>query len=150
MYRDLFDEIERMHEEMDRLFSRAYVGSERPLIGHSGKNEVGKYRNPVCHLQETEKHMIATFELPGVDKGDIELNVEKDHIEVKVEQKKEEKKDEKGVKSYYSSSMSFHKFMALPKEIDANSAKAKYENGILRVEMPKVKEIKTGKRLQIE
>ncbi|MCM2325190.1 MAG: Hsp20/alpha crystallin family protein [Candidatus Woesearchaeota archaeon] len=156
MYWNPFEEIERMHEEMDRLFMSAYGLNDRQLIGHSssGNNALARpaARNPVCHLQETESQMIASFELPGVNKGDIELNVDRDHIEVKVEQKQEQKKEdkEKGNYSYMSSSRSFHRYIPLAKEIDPNKAKAEYKNGVLRVEMPKVKEEKSSKRLQIE
>jgi HSP20 family protein len=167
MYRDIFDEIDRMHAEMDRLFFRAYPGMDRHLIGQekrghrdaqmiAGDNPrmqmARPYRQPVCNVQETESEIIATFELPGVEKGDIDLNVERDHISVKVEQKQEKKKEdkEKGSYSYMSSSRSFQRYLPLPKEVDASSARAKYENGVLRVEMPKLKIESSSKRLQIE
>jgi HSP20 family protein len=148
-------EIELMHEEMDRLFMGAYGLNDKQLIGHSSANNAlakPAARNPVCHLQETESQLIASFELPGVNKGDIELNVDRDHIEVKVEQKQEQKKEdkEKGNYSYISSSRSFHRYIPLAKEIDPNNAKAGYKDGILRVEMPKMKEEKSSRRLQIE
>ena len=94
MYWDPFDELDRMHEEMDRVFGHFFAGPKRQMIGHKGKNAVMPkqgFRSPMCHLQETENNLIATFEIPGVEKGDIDLLIDDDHLEVKVESKVEKK-----------------------------------------------------------
>ena len=146
MYWDPFEEIRRMHEEMDRIFGRA-LGKER-LLDHDKKGkQVDKFRAPVADLKETENSILATFELPGADKGDIELNVTEDSIEVKAEKKVEKK--EKG--SYSFSQSSFYRSIPLPKEVDASKAKASYKNGMLRIEVPKQEQLTHNKkRIQIE
>ncbi len=156
MYWDPFDEINRMHEEMDKIFSR-YIWdtpAHRPLIGHKGSDIVPSKgtRTPRCHLQETESQMVATFELPGVSKGDIELIVDDDHMELKVESKQEKEQKDKDKKSYsyMSQSTSFQRYVSLPKEVDSDKAKAEYQNGVLRVEVPKKHKTNTkGKRVDI-
>lgn len=52
-------------------------------------------RLPVADIQETENSVIAAFELPGVSKENIELNITEDRIEVKVKRKLEKKAEEK-------------------------------------------------------
>lgn len=153
MYWDPFDELDRMHEEMDRLFRRSFYTSETPLLEHSGKNAVAEksMRTPVCHMHETEGSIIASFELPGVSKDDIELNLNDDSLELKVETKKEEKKNGNDNKSYSFSRQSFYRRIAFPQEIDAGKASAEYKNGILRLELPKKEQLENkSRRLQIK
>ena len=155
MYWDPFEEINRMHEEMDKIFSKYFwdAPAHRPLIGHKGSDIVPTRgtRTPRCNLQETESQMIATFELPGVNKGDIELIVDDDHIELKVESKQEKKNKKKDSYSYMSQSTSFQRYISLPKEVDSNKAKAEYKNGVLRVEVPKKHKTKSKeKRIDIK
>lgn len=136
---DIFREMTRMQREMDRMFNRLYGGPY--LLDDSS---VKKSRKAVCDLCETENGYVAAVELPGVDKRDINLDVQDDRMTVSVEQKSE-KNDED---SHMVSSQSFFQSIALPSNADASKAKASYKNGILRVEFPKSKQL--GRRIQIE
>ncbi len=160
MYWDPFDELDRMHQEMDRLFRRSFFGEERPMLEHKGdkgsKTEIAPWkaaRAPVCHMHETETKIIAAFELPGVDKSDIELNVNERTIDLKVESKTEKKHEdrEKGAYSYAMQSQSFYRSVPLPKEVSAEKAVAEYKDGVLRVELPKKHSDEAkARRLQIK
>ena len=156
MYWDPFEEIERMHEEMDRLFRRSFYGNDRALLENKGeKGELSPWnkniRTPMCHMHETENNIVATFELPGVEKSDIQLNVDDFSVEVKVELKKEKKHEDKEKQTYgYSmQTQSFYRRLPLLKEVDSSKATAEYKDSILRVEMPK-KEKGKGRALQIK
>ena len=159
MYYDPFDELARMHEEMDRIFGMHFGMPDRRLIGHSGNRSLERpsagqtamARIPVCNMQETESKMIATFELPGVDKKDINLNVDDDRIELKVEARQEKKTEdkEKGHYSYMSQSSAFYRSMMFPKEVDSSKAEAEYKDGILRIEVPKKEKSNQKRRLEI-
>ncbi len=96
-------------------------------------------RRAVTDIYETETAVIASFELPGVQKENIELNVTETEIEVKVEKKSEvEKEDQK--KGYYrfeSCTNSFYRRMPLPAEVMPDNTKAEFKDGILKVEMAK-------------
>jgi HSP20 family protein len=142
---DLFEEMRRMQEHMDRMFEESFHGERKMLPGpvQKGGREVAKReftRSPVCDIRETEKSVLATFELPGADKKDIELNVTEDSVEVKAHRKleKEVKDDKKGYYSYSSVSSAFYRALPLPARVDANKAVAVYDNGMLRVEIPKL------------
>ncbi|MBI2523222.1 Hsp20/alpha crystallin family protein [Candidatus Woesearchaeota archaeon] len=138
---DPFEEIKRMHEEMDRVFGRAFGAR---LLGYSKGKELSKYeglRVPVADVRETENSVIANIEIPGVEKKDIELNVTENSIEVKVEKRAENEVKEKGSYSYESRSHSFYRALPLPAGVKADEAKAEYKNGLLKVEIPKVKKI---------
>ncbi|NTV23174.1 MAG: Hsp20/alpha crystallin family protein [Nanoarchaeota archaeon] len=147
MYWDPFDELERMHEEMDRLFTANFGPSQRKMLGYGGTMQPVKAgaRVPVCHLHETESAIVAAFELPGVEKKDIDLHVGDKSIELKVES--ETKKEDRNMSSY--SRQSYFRTIPLPKEVMADKAQAEYKDGVLRVEIPK-KEKETVNRKRID
>lgn len=83
-------------------------------------------RIPVADMVETESSMIATFELPGVEKEDIQLNVLEGRIEVKVEKKAEKEVEGKENYAYEMRSHSFYSALPLPAEVTAENADASY------------------------
>ncbi len=150
-----FDELEKMHRDMDRLFSGLF--SKRPLIEQGKKKgkEIAKwldFRPAISDCYETENSVIASFELPGANKDDIEINVTDDNVEVKVEHKTESKQEdkEKGYYAYEARASQFYRRIPLPADVDADKAKAEYKTGMLRVEIPKKKEAKKEKKRKIE
>ncbi|MFO8016549.1 MAG: Hsp20/alpha crystallin family protein [Candidatus Woesearchaeota archaeon] len=152
---DMFEEMRRMQEEMDRLFAEFFGQSKPQLEQKAGKgteSQKGKeldYRSPVTDVYETEKSVVAAVELPGVDKKDIDLNVTDNGMEVKVTKKKEKEEKKKDSYSYGAMSRSFYRSFTFPTEVEAEKANAEYKNGVLRVEVPKQKKAKE-KRKKIE
>lgn len=131
---NIFDEIER------ELGSNCLAVMKRP-----GLEAVS--RIPIADIVETESSVIATFELPGVEKENIQLNFMGDSMEVKVEKKAEEKAEGKDSFAHQMRSQSFYSILPLPAEVVSESADAAYKNGILRVEIPKRQEQK--KKIEI-
>ncbi len=153
--RDIYNERRRLQEEMDRMIVNAF--GHRPAIAIKPKGRCcptkkdPKFRTPLTNMYETEKKVIACIELPGVEKKDIQLDINEGAIEVKVETKVEKKKDKEGEYYYASSSQSFYRRMPIPKYVDSEKAEAEYKNGMLKIEIPK-KSIKDNKpkRLNIK
>jgi len=143
---DPFEEIARMHEEMDRVFARMFKTHKSKELA-----QWSSFRSPVADVRETEKCIVASIELPGADKEDIELNVSEDSIEVKTEKKIEKKHEKEGFSSYEGRMSRYYRRIPLPVEIEASQAKASFKNGILRIEAPKIKQLEhKKKRIQIE
>ena len=80
-------------------------------------------REPMVDVIEGDKIVSITAEVPGVSKEDIELEIMEDTVVIKV--------DKEG-KKYY-------KKVGLPCDVDADAAKASYRNGVLDIELKKVK-----------
>ncbi|MBN2567430.1 Hsp20/alpha crystallin family protein [Candidatus Woesearchaeota archaeon] len=154
MYWNPFDEMERMHRDMDRLLSSFWGGyrHRRPQLGYRGKDDLapaGTFRMPACDFKETGKGFLATFEIPGAKKDEIELNVTEDAMEVKVEHKEEKQERGKDGESHYFSSHSFYRQLPLPAKVDPESVDASYRDGVLRVEMGR-KQIEDARHKRIE
>jgi len=95
--------------------------------------------NPRVDISDDEKTVFVNVELPGIDKKDVKISVHENNILTIKGEKKTELKDEK--KNFYRMERTYGSFcrtVALPAEVNADKTKAKYENGILNVELPKL------------
>ena len=101
-------------------------------------------------VKETEGGYTVQAEVPGVPKEDIHVSVEGNVVRLRAEvrqldQKTEGEKVLRSERYYGSVARSFQ----LPADIDAGQAKAKYDNGVLTLTLPK-KLNNAAQRLNIE
>ena len=101
-------------------------------------------------VKETPQAYTLEAEVPGVSKEDIHVNVDGNVVTLRTEVKQQDRQTdgEKLLRSerYYGAvSRSFQ----LPQDIDNATSKAKYENGVLQLTLPK-KLPTAGQRLTIE
>ena len=152
MFGDLLDAMERFQREFDKSFSDFFgVESYKSLPEYSGKKGNLALKSPLTDLEETEKEIIAKFDLPGVEKKDIQLNTLENRIEVRVEKKQESKEEKKGFYREERNYRGFYRAMTLPSEIipEKEKVKAVYKNGVLEVTMQKA-ENKKKNQIEIE
>lgn len=108
------------------------------------------FRAPRMDIYEDNGKVIAEVELPGVDPKNIEVEVKDNYL--KVEAKAEEKKEEKK-KGYYRKELSkgyYKRVVPLPVEVIGEKAEASYEEGILKIVIPKVKPVKKEEKKKIK
>ena len=153
MFSDEFDEFRTFEENMNRMFEKIWgIPVNRSLLLPGERTTTGsieKYRKPFIDLVEKDKEVIATVEMPGLDKGDIKINLTEDKLEISAETKHEEETKEKGYIYKERRSGSYYRRISLPSSIDSDNSKASYNNGILQITMPKT-EIKKKKPLKVE
>ncbi len=109
-------------------------------------------RTPKMDIYEEGKNIVVKAELPGVNPKNINIEVEDNFlkIEAKTENKKEEKK-----KGYYRKEISesyYKRVVPLPAEVKGEKAEANYEDGILKIIIPKLepkKEEKKGIKIKV-
>lgn len=91
-------------------------------------------------VKETDKEFVMDIEMPGYEKSDINIELEDGNIVVKAEKK--ENKEEEGKNQYVrrERSMSCSRVYYVG-DVNEESIKAKYENGILQLNIPKKEEI---------
>ena len=149
---DTWDDFRRFEEMMNRIFEDFRGRPSRRLMlpsGESGEILPAESRQPFIDVIETEKEVIATAEMPGLEKQDIKINLTEDRLEISAETKHEEKKEEKGYLYRERRSGSYYRAISLPSPVDPDNSKASYKNGVLEIKMPKT-EIKKKKPLKIE
>jgi HSP20 family protein len=94
---DIWD-FRRFEEMMNRMFEDWRMPGMRPLLtsGERGEMVPAESRKLFIDLIEADKEVIATAEMPGLEKQDIKINLTEDGLEISAETKHEEKKEEKG------------------------------------------------------
>jgi HSP20 family protein len=149
--RDMFEEMEQVRREMESILGNVFGHSGNQLLKHPKSKLVScGARNAFSDLKETDTSVNASFEMPGVDKKDIEVNVKEGLIEVKafknaeVQQVKKDKCESSSCRS-----IRFYKALQLPCKVDPDKVSASYKDGILLVEMPKM-EIQKHKKIEIQ
>ncbi|MDQ7055352.1 MAG: Hsp20/alpha crystallin family protein [Persephonella sp.] len=101
--------------------------------------------NPRVDIYEKDNKLIIEAEIPGAKKEDVEVKIKDNAVVIRGEVKKEEEEKEK---TYYRSERFygvFERVIPLPVEVKTEEAKATFENGILKVEIPKAVEEKEVK-----
>ena len=152
---DIFDEIRKMQEELDRTFSEFFSHTPYRQLGPGRRGVVQPVermpgmRRAFVDVQETDRDVIVTAELPGMDKEDIEVNITAERIEIKAEKKEEKTEEKEGYKTYGKRYHGFYRSVPLPSMVKADDAKATYRNGVLEVALPK-KEIAKSRNITIE
>jgi HSP20 family protein len=101
-------------------------------------------------VSENDNGYVVHAEIPGVKKDDIQVSIDGNQVEISAEvrNEKEVKEGEKVLRSerYYGK---VYRAFALPHEIDQNATKAKYNDGVLELTLPK-KPSAVGKRVTIQ
>lgn len=92
---------------------------------------------PSVDLADEGDKLRIKADLPGIEKNDVKLNVEKNSITISANAKRSEEK--KGKNYYYRerSASGYYRSIPLPTEVIASSAKAKFSNGTLEVTLNK-------------
>jgi HSP20 family protein len=105
--------------------------------------------NPALDLVEEKDRLIATVELPGVEPKNVEVNLQGDLLTIRGERKSESEEKKGSYLRREQSYGAFQRAVRLPYRVESSKVKASYENGILRIEMPKTDEV-IGRRITVE
>lgn len=146
---ELFDEIfEKMMRDFEEMIRKAESGEIKPIvrgfsirIGPDGKPEIREFgtksaikesgieeRKPLVDVIETEDEVQVIAD--RVSKEDIEVNASETKLEIKAE----------------GENRRYYEVVDLPAEVDPESAKARYNNGVLEVILKKKYPKKEEKR----
>jgi HSP20 family protein len=88
---------------------------------------------------EDDKKVVVRLEVPGMDKKDFEIEVQGDVLVVRGEKRFERETSEGRYRVLQCAYGSFRRLVPLPAPVATDKAKADYRNGVLRVELPKIK-----------
>ncbi|MFH1289784.1 MAG: Hsp20/alpha crystallin family protein [Nanoarchaeota archaeon] len=113
------------------------------------EEDFSQYRKAWVDARELDDEYVIAVELPGVNKDNIEVNVEEDALTIKVEKKSETKEQEEESYMYSKNYSGFFRRIPLPKNADAEKIDAEYKSGVLKLRIPKKERKKKGKTIQI-
>jgi HSP20 family molecular chaperone IbpA len=131
---DPFAMMDAMELRMQNMMGSYGMGS--PLT-NSLRNRAGVF-NPDYDIKENDKAYLLTFDMPGMDKTKINVEVKEGVLQVSGERSSETQEGQPGKTYRQQRSFGyFSRMIPLPKDIDPDSVSAKYDNGVLTVTVGK-------------
>ena len=131
-----------LHREMNRMFDDVFRGFDLASFGPTRTlNGLGW---PHIDIDETDKEVRITAELPGLDEKDVSLEFANGVLSISGEKKTEsEDKARRFSERYYG-----HFERRIPLEdVDGDKTSATFKNGILTITVPKSAEAKNVRRI---
>ena len=155
-YRSPFWTLERMADEIDRMFDD--MGMGRGLMRPSaGRQQQSPSRGgewgwaPQIDVSHRNNELVICADLPGMNKDDVKVDVTEDRVTIQGERKREHEETKEGVYRSERSYGSFYREIPLPPGTMADQAKASFKNGVLEVRMPSAPEsARRGRQLEIK
>ncbi len=123
-----------LRNEIDRLFADFF---ERP------SGDFGRF-TPPADLYETDEAYEVEMELPGFSRDDVQVTIEQGMLTISGRRAEERTEDE----NYHLRERSVGRFsrgFSLPASIEADQVEARFDEGLLRVTLPKAAEARTRK-----
>ncbi|NLJ38874.1 MAG: Hsp20/alpha crystallin family protein [Candidatus Atribacteria bacterium] len=137
---DVFD----LRSDIDRMFDELFDFT----LGNVPMRR-GTY--PLIDMTETDTEFILKAELPGIDPKNIDINVTPDRIEIRGEVKDEWEQKDTGCCIMERYRGTFERVIGLPAEVNQDGVKANYQDGILKITLPKTEPSKPkAKKVEIE
>jgi len=135
------NELRRLQREIDSVFQNMYPSDkdrEAPVTGWT----------PRVDLSETEDAYHIHLDLPGVQKEDVDINLQDGTLTIRGERKEEQRAEGSNSVRVERSFGQFFRSFALPQTIQQEGIQASFDNGVLSVEVPKAEETKP-RRIEI-
>ncbi|KAI0632622.1 HSP20-like chaperone [Trametes polyzona] len=140
--------------DFDRLFDEAFnarTSAVAPRQQGDNQNVASRPMRPRLDLHEDqEKNLVtATFELPGLSKENVQIDVRDNVLTVSGESTISSERDEKGYSVRERRYGKFSRSLPLPQGIKPEEIKASMENGILTVTFPRTTPEQAPKKITI-
>ncbi len=99
-------------------------------------------RVPAIDLTDEGDSFKIVADMPGVSKDEVHVRVDPDRVIIRAEKKKEKENEDKNYYIAERRDVKYFRAIALPEEVDPDTAKAKFENGTLEITVKKAKQRK--------
>jgi len=138
-----FDPLSRLRGEMEDLFGRYFAPMQRSAV--NGDLLV------TLDITESETSYDFTLDVPGIDRDDINIDVEQGRLTISGERRQETTDGDKTYRLSERSYGSFSTSFALPDGVDGDQATASLKDGVLTVSLPKSEDArKRSKKIEVK
>jgi HSP20 family protein len=133
---DPFGEMVTLRQAMDRLFEDSLVS---PLTLRSFNGEAVA---PPLDVHQTADEIVVTAALPGIRPEDVDITITGQTLSIRGEFKADEEISRDQYLYRERRYGTFHRQIQLPVRVQGDAANATFENGELRLSIPKAEEVK--------
>lgn len=141
--------LAKMNERMPTVFNDFF----KPWNEMFDEGFWGKTVNiPAVNILENKDEYVVSLAAPGLKKDDFKIDVDGNMLTISSEKEEtKEEKDKKFTRKEYNFT-SFSRSFTLPEEIFRDKIEAKYEDGVLRILLPRKEEAKkfTAKHIAVK
>jgi HSP20 family protein len=102
---------------------------------------------PSANVEETSKEYVVELAAPGLERKDFKVEVNNHMLTISSEKSEEKKAEKDGYSRKEFSYNAFSRSFSLPENVKEGNIDAKYQNGILKISIPK-KEVTVSKPTQ--
>ena len=127
-----YREMANMQSAMDRMFEDVWKGNFPPFAGCTD--------TPALDIHETDTAYEVAVPLAGINPDDIHVKLHENTLTISGELPQPKVEDNRKVvvqERYYGK---FSRSVSLPQSVDANNVEATYDNGVLKLTLPKLPE----------
>lgn len=128
---------------MNRLFDQAF--GDYPGFDREGEEVSSRTWLPAVDIRETDDSLVLTAELPGLSKEDVDITLERNILAIRGERRFEKEDKEENYHRIERSYGTFARSFTLPSNVTPEGVTANFENGVLRIVVPKAEEAKPRK-----
>ncbi len=121
-----------LREAMDRLFDEAFT---RPL-------SLMNVSLPTIDMYQTDDEVVVEVAVPGLKPDEVQLTITGDTLTIRGEYKAEQEDKNRTYHIRERQYGAFERSILLPTEVNADKAKAEFENGMLTITLPKAEEVR--------
>jgi HSP20 family protein len=133
-----------MQDEMERMFERLW--SNPFAVLETQDRWFGDFAQeqflPKLDVTDNATHLKVALEIPGLDAKDVDIEVQDGLLTVKGEKKQEESKSDEGCYRTERAYGFFQRTVPLPADVDQTKAEARFEKGVLTIQLPKAERAK--------
>lgn len=104
---------------------------------------------PPCDIEESNNQYLVSFDIPGMKKEDVKIEVTDNQLIVSGERKEERKEEKANRITEERFHGTFMRSFTLPANVKSDQVEASYENGILKIAIPKT-EVSKPKQISIK
>ncbi len=133
---DPFSEFDRMQEEMDRMFQNPFGRQQSKGSGPS-LSQQNRFNEDNFELEEKEDHYVIQFDMTGMNKDKMDIEINDHSITVSGESSSETKETSSNQFFRAQSFQSFHKTIPLPVDADTQNLKSEQKDSLLIIIIPK-------------
>ena len=107
---------------------------------------------PATNVSENIDEYLLEVALPGYRKDDLDVGIKQNVLTISSQKKHQDERRNDAQTTWEFACKSFERSFKLPIEVNQQSIKASYDNGILKVHLPKIKHLnqKQVKKITID
>lgn len=140
---DPFKELGLAPRNLEKFFDDFYAPQLK-------RNPDAVLITPSVDVEESKTQYTLKFDLPGIPKDQIKIDLDEKSLTVSGERREERKEEGADNKTHLSEVYygSFSRSFTFPESVDAEKSEAKYDTGVLTLNIPK-KEVSTKRQITV-